>query len=197
MVFSKRVYKIIIGCILFLSAAGASLGMDDGFGQAEKIRGEFFVVYNLPQIELSSLVRQLNITPTDRLLAGKSIKEGSSTEEGLADALDVLFLWVSDILDMHIYSFSGNIKVCLDQEQVNGIYNDMFGRDLPSFAYSFYVYDTNTIYISAEHFRREVIGHEMSHAIINHYFPIQAPVKVQEILSKYVEYQLRKESGLQ
>ena len=49
----------------------------------------------------------------------------------------------------------------------------------------------NTIYTSEESFKREVVGHEMSHAIICHYFAVPAPVKVQEVLSMYVEYNLR------
>jgi hypothetical protein len=37
-----------------------------------------------------------------------------------------------------------------------------------------------------------MIGHEMSHAIISRYFGIPAPVKVQEVSSMYVEYNLKK-----
>jgi len=57
---------------------------------------------------------------------------------------------------------------------------------------SFYVNDISAIYISGENFRREILGHEIAHAIINHYFVVSPPIKVQEILAKYIEYQLRK-----
>lgn len=198
MLFLKRSYKaIIIFGILFSLEIGVSFGLEDGFGPAKRIEGKYFIVYYLPQIEVSGLIQQLNISLTDKILAGKTIKEKASFETELADMLDVLFMRVSDMLDMHIYSFQGNIKICLNQQQVSGIYNDLFGKELPSYAYSFYVYDSNTVYISAENFKREILGHEMSHAIINHYFVVQAPIKIQEILSKYIEYQLRKESDMQ
>jgi len=47
------------------------------------------------------------------------------------------------------------------------------------------------VYVSEEAFQPGIIGHEMSHAIISRYFGIPAPVKVQEVLSMYVEYNLR------
>jgi hypothetical protein len=56
---------------------------------------------------------------------------------------------------------------------------------------SFYVYDLNTIYVSAGSFKREVLGHEIAHAVISHYFVVQPPMKAQEVLAGYVEYQLR------
>ena len=50
----------------------------------------------------------------------------------------------------------------------------------------------NTIYASAENFKIGVIGHEIAHAVISHYFVVQPSVKIQEVLAGYVEYQLRK-----
>jgi hypothetical protein len=75
-----------------------------------------------------------------------------------------------------------------------GIYRRLFDRDLGEVK-SFYVYELNTIYTSAENFRRGIIGHEIGHAIMSHYFVVQPPVKIQEVLAGYVEYQLRKSAG--
>ena len=38
----------------------------------------------------------------------------------------------------------------------------------------------------------KVLGHEIGHAVISHYFVVLPSVKVQEVLAVYVEYQLRK-----
>ena len=38
----------------------------------------------------------------------------------------------------------------------------------------------------------DAIAHEIAHAIINHYFVVPPSVKMQEILSGYVEYSLNK-----
>ena len=39
--------------------------------------------------------------------------------------------------------------------------------------------------------RKGILMHEMSHAIISRFFPVPAPVKVQEVLAMYVEYNLQ------
>jgi hypothetical protein len=91
---------------------------------------------------------------------------------------------------MQLYSLQGKIKICKDFAQLSTIYCNFFNKELG--ATSFYVSDLNTIYTSAENFKREIIGHEIVHAIISHYFVVLPSVKIQEVLAGYVEYQLRK-----
>jgi hypothetical protein len=193
----SRIYKlIVIFAILFsldVSISGTFVfAYDDGFGSAEKLEGKHFAVYYSPQIDLSNLAQQLNLGVSDRILVGGSMEKGFPSGRAFTNMLDDLFMRACDILDMHLYSFNGNIKICVTQEQLNAIYNNLFGKYLASYAHSFYVYDLNTIYASAENFKMGVIGHEIAHAIISHYFVVQPPVKIQEVLAGYVEYQLRK-----
>lgn len=186
--FLKRIYKIIfIINVLFLPLFGTVFAIDDGFGAAKKIEGKYFTIYYSPQVDISGLPQQLNLGPSDKILVG-----GSANTMNLAEMLDTLYILVGDTLDMHIYSFKGNIKICPSHQQLDSIYNNLFGKSLTSSAYSFYVYDLNTIYASAENFKIGVVGHEIAHAIISHYFVVQPPVKVAEVLAGYVEYQLRK-----
>lgn len=185
---------VLLGC-LFLFIITSRLfasEIDDSFGYGKKIEGKYFTIYYSSEIDASKLTRQLNITTADKILAGKSIGKEISSEEPLASMVDILYSLVGDMVDMHIYSFKGSIKICQDQVKLSAIYKKLFDKDLESYMISFYVNETSTIYISGENFRREVLGHEIAHAIINHYFVISPPIKVQEILSKYVEYQLRK-----
>ena len=95
-------------------------------------------------------------------------------------------------LDMNLYSLQGNLKICNDRNHLNNVYDSIFGRKLQ--ASSFYIDEYNTIYISADDFTKEILGHEIAHMIISHYFVVQPPQKVAEILSGYVEYRLRKTS---
>lgn len=190
MVFIRKIYKIaVIFVIAFLLEINTSFAADDGFGSAKKIEGKYFTVYCSPQLEISSLLQKLNVSPSDNLLVGRPLGQAL----GLADMLDVLFLQACDILDMHLYSFHGTIKISKDSFQLNNIYNYLFGKNATT--RSFYSYDLNTIYTSANNFTRGVIGHEIAHAIISHYFVVQPSIKVQEILAMYVEYQLRRAGG--
>lgn len=186
-----RFYNIvIIFFILFLLGLHTSYGLDDGFGSARKIEGVHFTIYYSPRLDIIALAQQLNISSADRILVGKS-SESPSSETGLAEMVDILFSRACDILDMHLYSFKGNIKICQDYDQLNRVYTGLFNEDLKGML-SFYVYSLNTIYISAESFKRGMLGHEIAHAIISHYFVVEAPIKIQEVLAGYVEYQLRK-----
>jgi hypothetical protein len=192
MVHCKTPYRIALFAAALLSlTAGISYAVEDDFGPAKTIEGKYFTIYYSPQIDASTLAPQLNIQPADEIIAGKSPQKESPTGSELADMADTLFLQVSDILDMHLYSFQGKIKICADDAQIERIYGTLFNASLHH-RKSFYVYALNTIYISLDNFKREILGHEMAHAIINHYFVVQSPVKIQEILSMYVEYQLRK-----
>lgn len=192
----SRIYKsIIIFIILFFLNVSISYAFtyNDGFGPAKKIEDKHFIVYYVPELDISVLSQQLNIRPSDKLIVGKSIERKLSSEAEFIDMLDTLFLRVCDILDMHLYSFQGNIKICQNHQQLKSIYSNLFNKELTStHAYSFYVYDVNAIYISAENFKREILGHEIAHAVISHYFVVLPSEKIQEVLAMYVEYQLRK-----
>lgn len=181
-----------IAVILFLLSPASYASLDDGFGAAKSAKGRYFTVYYAPQVELPGLIRNLDVTPQDKFLAGISPGGGLSAEEELTEALDTLFAQVCDILDMHLYSFQGNLKVCRDSSQLAQAYRMLFDKQLD--AESFYVRDLNTIYISQENFRREILGHEIAHVITSHYFVVMPPEKIQELLAGYVEYQLRKPS---
>jgi len=174
---------------LFLNAiafAFAQDDIDDGFESARVIGSEYFDLYLSPGVDEGALIQRLNLPASDQLLAGR---DGSSS--GLSGDVDALYLRVCSILDMRLYNYKGGIKVCRDYDQLNGVYESLFGKDLGHKS-SFFVFSLNSIYISAESFKREVLGHEIAHAIISHYFVVLPPVKVQEVLAAYVEYQLRK-----
>ena len=185
----RRVHNIIIFVgALFLLTFSIVYAYDDGFASARKTEGGHFTIYYAPKIDSIGLAQQLNISPADKILASGSTKGLS----GLAGMVDTLFTQVCDILDMQLYSYQGSIKICQDYNQLNQIYKTLFSEDLGGM-FAFYVNDFNTIYISQENFKRSVLGHEIAHAIISHYFVVQSPLKVQEVLAGYVEYQLRKQ----
>lgn len=173
----------IISCLFTPFSA---LGYDDGFGPAKKIESKYFTIFYTPGIDPQELARKLDIGYSDKILSGTPLKDND-----LADMLDTLYLRICDILDMPLYSYKGKIKICKGSQELSNIYCNIYRADLGN-RYSFYIFDFNTIYIPETYFRREVMGHEIAHAIISHYFVVQPPVKVAEVLAGYVEYQLRK-----
>lgn len=183
----KTRFVCIISFFIFTFAASA-FGIDDGFGDASELRTRHFTVYYSPQLDISRLAKKLKITFSDRLLSGTDSK-AAATEGAPAEAFDTLFLGVCNLLDMNLYSFSGTIKICNSAGELKTIYDNLFDKPLAD-KRSFYVADLNTIYISAQYFDRRILGHEMAHAVISHFFTVPPPIKASEVLAGYVEYQL-------
>ena len=191
MIFLKKHWPILLLCIAIVSGASSAFAIDDGLNYGKKAGGKYVDVYYAPGLDAAQLSPQLNIRSSDEILTGQSMKSTNSNEVDLARMLDTLFLKVSDILDMHLYSLKMTIKICKTVTELNDVYEHLFNASLGG-RRSFYVYDLNSIYVSGEAFQAGIIGHEMSHAIISHYFANPAPVKVQEVLAMYVEYNLKK-----
>ena len=164
---------------------------DDGFGDANKIEGEHFTIEYKNGVDLNVLPQKLKVSDIDQQLANLKI-DNSSTEKKLSSKIEVLFNRASDVLDMHVYSLKGHIKVFADHKQLEEFYHRLFKGPLPCTGFAFYLPDYDSIYISAFNFRREILGHEMGHAIMTRYFVVQPSIKIQEVLASYVEYQLRK-----
>lgn len=191
MSYIKKLCAALILSLGLLLNASLSEAFEDGFGSAKKIDGEHVSVYCAPGSDIAGLENKLNIRPSDKVLSGRPVKTADSPEKELSGSLDALFAQVSDIMDMHLYSLQIVIKLCRDDIELNSIYNNLFKASLGG-RRSFYVFTLNTIYVSAEGFTKEIIGHEMAHAIICHYFVVPPPVKIQEVLAMYVEYSLRR-----
>ena len=164
---------------------------DDGFGDAKRIEGEHFTIDYKNGVDLSVLAEKLKISDTDQQLTNLKI-DNSSPEKELASKIEILFNRASDVLDMHVLSLKGHIKIFADHKQLEEFYHHLFSGNLPCTGFAFYLPDYDSIYMSAFNFRREILGHEMGHAIMTRYFVVQPSIKIQEVLACYVEYQLRK-----
>jgi len=187
----KKNYCIFLICAVVILNASRVFAFDDGINYDKKIDGKYITVYCQSGLDAARLVQQLDIRPSDKIITGQPLASRDSYEEELAQMLDTLFIKVSDILDMHLYSLKINIKICKTDNELNSIYENLFNSSLGG-RRSFYVYDLNSIYVSENAFQPGIVGHELSHAIICHYFPTPTPIKVQEILAMYVEYSLRR-----
>jgi len=188
--FQRALNSITVAAFLSMLTTGISYAVDDGFSAEGKIEGKHFTVYYAPGVFPAELNQQLNLGVAESLLTGRSTERVFSAEAELANALDTIFTEVCNILDMQLYSFHGHIKICRGYAQLNTIYRDFFHKDLGT--RSFYAYNLNTIYTSADNFKLGIIGHEIAHLIISHYFIVLPSVRVQEVLAMYVEYQLKR-----
>lgn len=180
--------KTSISLLIFLALCNITFAQN----LSQRIDSHYFTIYYSSALDPLDLAYKINIGSPIIVYKSKNIEivTGSDPDEIFADQIDILFNEVSDILDMHLYSYHGDIKIYPTKEELQSALRDILGRDID--AESFYHHDQNTIYISARSFNPYVLGHEIAHAIICHYFVVLPPVKVQEVLAGFVEYNLRK-----
>ncbi len=150
----------------------------------------YFSVYAEKGIDAYSILSKLSF---DYLARGGGSNGETGVRQEIVRSIDGLYAEVSDILDIHIYSYHGKVVFVADQPALQSLAKTKFGVDFPE--RSLYWHEQNTIYVSLADANPGMFGHEVAHAIISHYFIVPPPVTIQEVLSGYVEYQLRKTRG--
>jgi hypothetical protein len=178
----------ILGVLFMSPQMAISAEARDGFVSQQSIQTKHFSIELAGGVSPTQLADKLNILPVYHLLTISSLKENNND---FGHLIDVLFTWVCQTLDMQLYSYKGIIKVVPTRNDLKAILLKLYGREGHSHQ-SFFVSELNTIYIAAEDFTKEILSHEMGHAIMENFFVVQPPEKAAEVLAGYVEYQLRK-----
>lgn len=160
----------------------------NAFAFAGVIKSEFFTVEHEDGINLQEIYEELLLVPDAAISVNKTSK--ASFDDKFRQRLDNLFHVVSDIMDIHLRNASFNLVILATDSAVADFVQSILKQRVE--APSFYDTQSNTIYISAASFRTGILGHELGHAIINHYFVVPPPEKMQEVLCGYVEYTLLK-----
>ncbi len=181
---------VFICAVLCLSVIYGSSFADEGLVLIGE--GQYFSVYAYAGLDVSSLLSKLNF---NYYLQPEAVTLGNTgAAKGLLErTFDALYAQVSDVLDIHVYSFHGTIKIYPDASYVAAIYARISGAQFKE--RSFFYTEKNTIYISYPDLTLGMLGHEIAHAVISSFFVVPPPPKVQEILCGYVEYSLRKATG--
>lgn len=186
--FILKVMLVFFTGFLCFTSVSESASYKDGFKIGKKIKSKYFTIYLQSGVNEERVA--LDITLPSALKAGISQYDPRIDNYSLAGEMDLLFLAVSDILDINLSSFDGKIKICRDSYELTQVGRKLFGQSLH--VGGFYVWQNNTLYLAADSIDINKLGHELSHAIQCNYFVVKPPVKLQEVLSGFVEYELRK-----
>jgi len=163
---------------------------------AESIKSKYFNIHIYDGIDKVQLLKKLDAEYFLRRSVAYFEETGRPTADFdtlLGDTLDAVYLQVSDIIDIHMYSLTVGLDILPDKRALADTLEAYLNNriDVPSF----YFHDKNTIYISFADLNAGMLAHEITHAIVTHYFAVPPPTKLQEILSGYSEYSIRKLIG--
>jgi hypothetical protein len=78
-----------------------------------------------------------------------------------------------------------NLQILHSAAEVRAVYLRQYRRRVEFIA--FYSPKANTVYISAPDVTLRVVGHELGHSVIEHYFHPSPPVNIHELMAQYVE----------
>ncbi len=155
----------------------------------EKIEGNYCEIFYFNEKDLKKIDRKINISFISlRYGETTTIIKNRNLSEKVRVKCDTIFKKAEEILDMYPRRIKVRINIYSNKNQLDEKYYEMFKEE--NKAVSFYIYKTNTIYISLEDVSEAVLAHEMAHCIIDHYFVILPPIKVKEILATHVDIQL-------
>jgi len=106
----------------------------------------------------------------------------------VAEKVDKLWERVREILDMRRQTPKVTIHIYGSKGQLAEAYYRIYKKE--NHFRAWYIYEYNTIYISADDLSEGMLAHEMAHSIIDHYLQIRPPAASAEILARYVDTHL-------
>ena len=207
MLYKKHIIKLFLfflGINFFLFVPGIIVKGDNGdkiiftFAPKGKAHNETTKKPLWQRIETKHTVIQYENLKDLKKFEGKidysrdeSVFKGlfSSTSNDLKEAIhkkvEALFKRVQEILDMRTKINKITINIYPNKNRLDEIYYHITGTKCR--IRSWYIYESNTIYINASDIHEGILAHEMAHAIIDHYFSVRPPKATAEILARYVD----------
>lgn len=154
------------------------------------LTSRFCTVFYEEGVNLKVVSRRINLNFSSFYsLRNLRKKRDLSTEEILAEKLDSIFARVENILDMFPSKINVVINIYKSKDTLDNVYEEIFHEQ--NTVDSFYIYKTNTIYTTERVINEGILAHEMAHCIIDHYFVILPPRKIQEMLAIYADVHLK------
>jgi len=172
-------------------AAEAADAINDGFIAAKTLKSRYFDIEAESGVNITGLTVSLAVPPSITAIIREPITPFS--ELTLQNQLDLLYLSVSEIMDMKPAKFRCIVKICKDRASLSRIASNLYGQEIQPGG--FYAAAFNCLYVDADNVSINILGHELGHALQAHYFVVPPSVRIQEVLSGYVEFQLRKYSN--
>ncbi len=118
-----------------------------------------------------------------------SKRTADDAKERLAAKGDLIFRRVQEVLQMYPKQKRVTIRVEKDPGNLQTAHHARYGRGTRAIA--FYVWEENTIYVTAGNLSESVLAHEMAHCIVDHFFGTRPPPNVEELVAVYADENLR------
>jgi hypothetical protein len=181
----RRAWGLAVFLFFSISASGYAETSDDTTGW-QRIDSRYCTLWIEPTVSLKKINRRVS---TRWVRSPVKLKKGASPDQQLAAKCDILFRRAEEVLDMYPPGLHVTIKVTENQSRIKNLHAAYYGHGTEAAA--FYRYQNNTIYATAKDLSESVLVHEMAHCIVDHYFDVRPPRKIEEVLAMHVDAELR------
>lgn len=149
---------------------------------AKTYETQYATIYYSNDSDLNSFTRNIR---SGLQIFGESQKENPMLAKNRVDAIVER---VEEILDMYSPNLHFKIYIYPAYKDLSLKYLAIgnFGKS----PIAFYNHKTRAIYLSLQDTTDGVLAHEIGHAVINFFFPVPPPARMQEILAQYVDRHL-------
>ena len=152
----------------------------------QRVDSRFCTVWVHPELSLKKINRKIS---TRWIHTRFPMQKKSGLHGELATKCDMLFRRAEELLDMYPAGVHVTVKVAKNREDLRQTHQQYYGQGTDAIA--FYHFPNNTIYIWGKKISESVLIHEMAHSIIDHFFQVRPPRKIEEMLAVHVNKQMR------
>ncbi len=151
-----------------------------------RIDSRYCTIWLHPSLDAKKVNRQIS---TWRVRPQVRPDKGDTEESKLAAKCDLIFRRAEEVLDMYPPGIHTNVRIAMDRSDIKETHAERFGYGTK--AVSYYIFENNTIYATVKDISESVLAHEMAHCIIDHYFRVRPPRKIEELLAMHADTHLR------
>ena len=183
----RRVCHLALILIMLISTArGGGAAEPSDLENWRRIDSKYCTIWLHPSVEAKQINKRVS---TWRVHPQVKIAKSEPEEVKLAAKFDTIFQRAQEILDMYPAGVHVTVRVVRDRDEVEGIHAHRYGYDTNAVA--FYDFEDNTVFVALKDLSEGVLVHEMAHCIIDHYFRVRPPRKIEELLAMHADEHLR------
>jgi hypothetical protein len=173
----------VTGCLLLAGSAQAA-ALEDMTGW-QRIDSRYCTIWLEPSLEVDAINRRLG---TWLIRFGIRRPKAGTPEGQVAAKCDTIFRRAQEVLDMYPPGIHVTVRIAKHRQQLKDVHAARYGYGTEAIA--FYLFEDNTIYATAKDLSESVLAHEMAHCIIDHYFGVRPPRRIEELLAVHVDTHL-------
>jgi hypothetical protein len=178
----------LLACLVPEPASGGG----DPPAQWRTVETRYVTLWYQSEATLSAFERKIAYSADSGSFASLfSSRQDSDLNAAVARKMEALFEKVQEILDMKKPMKKVRVRIYPDQGSLRDAYLALYKTDDQVRAW--YIFEFNTIYVTAEDLSEGMLAHEMAHAIIDNFMAVRPPRNTAEILARYVDQHLFEE----